>query len=94
VLLTGIHLLRTGEVEANLIHLNESFRLLWIPDLIASKTAEKIAPAALDWHFHAARLDELERTLDQAFADSKLPEACEKREVSEFLIDLRLRAVG
>lgn len=94
VLLTGIHLLRTGEVESNLVHLNESFRLPWIPDLIASKTAEKIAPAALDWTFHAERLDELEQTLDQAFADSKLPETCEKREVSEFLIGLRLRGVG
>lgn len=94
VLLTGIHLLRTGEVEANLVHLNESFRLSWIPDLIASKTAEKIAPAALDWSFHAARLDELERALDQAFADSKLPESCDKREVSDFLVELRLRKVG
>jgi uncharacterized protein len=94
VLLTGIHLLRTGEVEANLVHLNDSFQFPWIPDLIASKTAEKIAPAALDWPFHAARLDELDRTLDQAFAESKLPESCEKREVSEFLIDLRLRTLG
>src|SRR6185436_8952731 len=81
VLLTGIHLLRTGEVEANLPHLNESFRLRWILDLIASKTAEKIAPAALDWLFHAERLEELEKTLEQAFADSKLPESCDKREV-------------
>lgn len=94
VLLTGIHLLRTGEVESNLVHLNESFRLPWIPDLIASKTAEKIAPAALDWPFHAARLEELEQTLEQAFADSKLPETCEKCEVSEFLVELRLREVG
>lgn len=92
VLLTGIDLLRTGRVEANLATLNEDFRLPWIPDLIASKTTEKIAPAALDWAFHAARLDELERQLEQAFADSKLPESCEKREVSEFLVDLRLRA--
>lgn len=92
VLLTGIHLLRTGEVEANLVLLNDTFRLSWIPDLIASKTAEKIAPESLDWTFHAEQLDKLEQQLDQAFAESKLPEACEKREVSEFLIDLRLRS--
>jgi predicted nucleotidyltransferase len=92
VLLTGIHLLRTGEIEANLVRLNEEFRLPWIPDLIASKTAEKIAPTALDWAFHAERLDELERQLDQAFADSKLPESCDKSKVSEFLVDLRLKA--
>jgi uncharacterized protein len=93
VLLTGIHLLRTGEVEANLVRLNDSFRLPWIPDLIASKTAEKIAPAALDWPFHAERLEDLEKKLDEAFAESNLPEACEKREVSEFLVDLRLRSI-
>lgn len=91
VLLTGIHLLRTGEVEANLVHLNDHFRLPWIPDLIASKTAEKIAPADLDWSFHAERLDALERELEAAFSASKLPEDRDKREVSEFLIDLRLR---
>jgi hypothetical protein len=39
VLLTGIHLLRTGEVEANLGTLNEEFRLPWIDDLIARKRA-------------------------------------------------------
>lgn len=92
VLLTGIHLLRTGEVEANLVHLNDAFRLPWIPDLIASKTAEKIAPTALDWPFHAQRLDELERELESAFATSKLPEDRDKREVSEFLVNLRLRS--
>jgi hypothetical protein len=35
VLLTGIHLMRTGEVEANLPVLNEKFRLPFIPELIA-----------------------------------------------------------
>jgi hypothetical protein len=44
--------------------------------------------------FHSARLDELKRMLDQAFAESKLPQSCEKREVSDFLIDLRPRGVG
>lgn len=37
VLLTGIWMMRTGEVEANLVTLNESFRLPYIPDLIARK---------------------------------------------------------
>src|SRR5262249_18852801 len=39
VLLTGIHLMRTGEVEANLIRLNEEFKLPFISDLIALKLA-------------------------------------------------------
>src|SRR2546421_6400235 len=37
VLLTGIHLMRTGEVQANLRRLNESFKLPHIPDLIERK---------------------------------------------------------
>src|ERR1700722_18763882 len=39
VLLTGIHLMRTGEVEANLVRLNESARLPHVGDLIARKLA-------------------------------------------------------
>ena len=39
VLLTGIHLMRSGKVEANLIQLNEEFRLTYLPDLVARKLA-------------------------------------------------------
>src|SRR3954467_12182872 len=39
VLLTGIHLMRTGVVEANLVRLNESFKLPYVPDLVARKLA-------------------------------------------------------
>ncbi len=44
VLLAGIHLMRTGEVEANLVTLNEEFRLPYIGNLVARKLAgpEKI----------------------------------------------------
>ena len=34
VLLTGIHLMRSGQVEANLARLNEVFHLVYLPDLI------------------------------------------------------------
>ena len=37
VLLTGIYLMRSGEVEANLVTLNETFRLPYVPDLVARK---------------------------------------------------------
>src|SRR5512138_2963506 len=37
VLLTGIHLMRTGTIEANLLALNEDARLSFIPDLVARK---------------------------------------------------------
>src|SRR5579885_2083513 len=40
VLLTGIHLMRTGEIEANLVRLNdEFFQLSYIPELVARKLA-------------------------------------------------------
>jgi predicted nucleotidyltransferase len=45
VLLTGIWLMRTGEIEANLVTLNASFRLPYLPDLIARKTRR---PRAID----------------------------------------------
>lgn len=50
VLLTGIHLMQTGEVEANLPRLNERLRLDWIDDLIAVKTSgsEAERPAGID----------------------------------------------
>src|SRR5437868_7391142 len=37
VLLTGIHLMRTGDVQANLVLLNEIFKLAYLPDLIERK---------------------------------------------------------
>jgi len=43
VLLTGINLMQTGEIEANLTKLNEKFALPYLPELIERKTggAEK-----------------------------------------------------
>jgi len=94
VLLTGIHLLKTGEVEANLRHLNEHFRLSWIDGLIASKTQELAAPADLDWPLHQERLKELEQRLDQAYAQSRLPEDRDFAAVNELLVRLRLGPPG
>ncbi len=37
VLLTGIHLMRSGHIEANLVSLNELFQLAYVPDLIQRK---------------------------------------------------------
>ena len=54
VLLTGIHLMRTGEVEANLVTLNEEFQLPFLPDLIARKLAgpERSTLPDADLAFH------------------------------------------
>src|SRR5690606_24159274 len=61
VLLTGIHLLRTGEVEANLVHLNEEAGLPHVTDLIARKLAgpEQSALDDADVAFHHREYERL-----------------------------------
>jgi predicted nucleotidyltransferase len=90
VLLTGIHLLRTGEVEANLPRLAEEYRLAFIEELIARKTEEKAAATGLDWNFHDRTLSELESRLEQAYSESRLPEDRPREGVDRFLVDVRL----
>ncbi len=90
VLLTGIHLLRTGEVEANLLHLYPAFDLPFIPDLIAQKAAEH---ATLDGtalpHYQQA-IARLQTELDEAFATTTLPEAPTNRPaLDDFLLRVR-----
>jgi predicted nucleotidyltransferase len=89
VLLTGIHLLRTGEVEAFLPRLAEQYQLPFLLDLIVQKRQEKGAAPDLDWTFHDAQLRELEARLDQAFTESTLPEERDRRSVSELLVRWR-----
>jgi predicted nucleotidyltransferase len=89
VLMTGIHLLRNGEVEANLLRLNEHFDFTFLSELIAQKSTEQ-APADLDWEFHDARLAELESQLDRTFEESDLPEDRDRKAVDELLVRVRL----
>src|ERR1051325_4678771 len=65
VLLTGIHLMRAGEVEANLVRLNEDFPLPRIPDLIARKLQgpECASLADTDVPFHSREYDRLRADL-------------------------------
>jgi predicted nucleotidyltransferase len=91
VLLTGIHLLETGEVVSHLPTLNERFRLGYVPELIERKRSAEFGPlAGLDVAFHRGELDRLEGELDRAFAASKLPEAGPFEELNRFLVELRL----
>jgi predicted nucleotidyltransferase len=92
VLMTGIHLLRTGEVEANLLKLNEHFGFGFLEELIARKVdGENISIAEQDWRFHETQLSELEARLDAAFAESALPENRDRKPISDFLVELRLK---
>jgi predicted nucleotidyltransferase len=76
VLLTGIHLMRTGEVEANLVTMNEEFRLPYIPDLVARKLAgsEQSVLNDTDMSFHEPEYQRLRGELQAAHDASKLPE--------------------
>jgi predicted nucleotidyltransferase len=90
VLLTGIHLLETGEVQPHLPTLNERFGLSYIPELIERKRSAEVGRLPdLDYAFHAAELTRLEGLLDAAFAASRLPETGPMDELNEFLVSER-----
>jgi predicted nucleotidyltransferase len=92
VLLTGIHLMRTGEVEANIVRLNEDARLPQIPDLVARKLAgpEKATLAEADIAFHEDQVARLRRALEDAGAASSLGEEPTARNALHDLL-LRIR---
>jgi uncharacterized protein len=79
VLLTGIRLMRTGEVEANLVKLNEEFRLPYIADLVARKLGgpKDLAVGQLlddEVAFHESEYQRLRAELQFAHDASRLPE--------------------
>jgi uncharacterized protein len=95
VLLTGIHLMRTGDVIANIQVLNEQFRLSEIDELVARKRAgaEKMALEERDHVQHGGLLDRLENELQEAYDASHLPEEpTTVAALEKFVIDLRLNA--
>jgi uncharacterized protein len=95
VLLTGIHLMRTGEVEANLRHLNEEARLSHVDDLIARKLAgpEKSTINEADLEFHRQEYERLRAMLKTAEESSTLPESPQARPaLNDLLIRLRCRS--
>lgn len=95
VLLTGIHLMRTGKVEANLVQLNQTFQLPYIADLIERKTTgtEKGTLEQSDLAFHQREYERLLSELEQACANSTLPEQASGAEaLNELLVRVRLRS--
>jgi hypothetical protein len=97
VLLTGIHLMRTGEVEANLVRLNGYFKLPYLAELIERKLAgpEKATLPDQDCSFHRAQYERLRAELAVAMNDSALPEAPSCRgKLDEMLIRIRTRGLG
>lgn len=96
VLLTGIHLMETGEVEANLVTLNDRFRLPYIPELVARKTGgpeQGVLPEE-DLAFYQGEFERLVRQLEQAAADSSLPPVPSAGPaLNDLLVRLRLGTV-
>lgn len=93
VLLTGIHLMQTGVIEANLLHLNETFKLPYIPELIERKLAgaEKSVLEDADIAFYQGEFNRLRGELEEASQSSHLPESpsC-KDALNDLLVRLRL----
>ncbi|MFF3348764.1 DNA polymerase beta superfamily protein [Streptomyces sp. NPDC002779] len=90
VLLTGIHLMRTGEVQAHLPTLlgEVSEAPGYLPELIAAKAEREHGPAEVDHARVAADVERLHLLLDEAQAASALPEAAT---VHDALHDLVVR---
>ncbi len=95
VLLTGINLMRTGVIEANLVTLNHEFKLPYIPDLIEQKLSgvEKQQVKEADIEFHESEYSRLRMQLEDEFSRSKLPEKPDaKKELDDLLRRVRLKS--
>jgi predicted nucleotidyltransferase len=97
VLLTGIHLMRSGEVEANLVKLNDESQLPCIPELIARKLAgpEQGRLDSADVAFHECEYERLVAELKTAHEQSRLPEApSAATALNDLLVRIRLAATA
>ncbi|GAA3778035.1 nucleotidyltransferase domain-containing protein [Streptomyces coacervatus] len=76
VLLTGVHLMRSGEVQAHLpTLLGELDAPAYLPELIAAKAEREHGGADVDHARVAADIERLHGVLDEAQAASVLPDA-------------------
>jgi len=99
VLLTGIHLMRTGQVEANLLTLNEEARLSFIPELVDRKLSggERSRLEDADVAFHEAQYQKLRAELQTAFEASLLPELPSeetRRALEDLLVRVRINGLS
>jgi predicted nucleotidyltransferase len=96
VLLTGIHLMRTGVIEANLVTLNDGFRLPCIADLVARKLGgpEKSTLEEADVTFHESEYQRLRGDLKEAHDASQLPDLPSdetRNALNDLLVRIRLK---
>ncbi|WP_432073982.1 nucleotidyltransferase domain-containing protein [Streptomyces wuyuanensis] len=91
-LLTGIHLMRSGEVVAHLpTLLGEMTAPARLPELIAAKAEAEHGAAPVDTEAVHAEVEELHSVLDEARARSSLPdEATARDDLHDFAVRTRL----
>ncbi len=91
--MTRIHVLRSGEIDANIVRLNESFDLSGVNELVAMKVgAEDMF--LTDDALYLAQIKSLEPALNAAYEESRLPDvpSTETRAaVEDFLLRCRTR---
>lgn len=93
VALTGIHLLKTGRVEANLTHLLADYPQDGVLELIEVKrtSREKMPLTAKELEIHQERLEQLMILLIEAHQNCRLqPEARAQDALHDFVVRLRL----
>jgi len=92
VLLTGIHLMRTGDVEANLVRLNDEYKLPQLPGLITQKVnGSEWAEISGDLAFHQSEYERLCSELEAAAAASALPKTVSSEDdLDDFVVRTRL----
>ncbi len=86
--------MQTGEIEANLVKLNEVFNISYIPDLIDRKITgkEKVILEAADLDFYRTEYEKLVLKLEDAIEKTALPEnESAKAELNDLLIRLRIK---
>ncbi len=96
VLLTGIHLMRSGRVEANLLVLNQETKLPYIDGLVERKLLgpEKGELPDADVAFHQSEFRRLIAELGSAMQESQLPtESSAKPALNDLLVRLRTNLV-
>jgi predicted nucleotidyltransferase len=94
VLLTGIHLMRTGKVEANLINLNQIFNLGYIAELVQQKKEGREGEVLNDprIEFFEKEYFKFRSELEQTSQKSNLPEIPSATTVlDDLLVRLRLK---
>ena len=94
VLLTGIHLMSTGEVQSNLVILNEIYQLSYIDELIERKMthAEKAIIPSAGMDFYECEYKRLTAQLEDARDQSTLPQHPGGKEaLSDLLVRIRLK---